>query len=140
MEKRFSWCKEQISVKETFDNVIFTDECSVQLDNHGRLCFRKKTEPKKLKPRPKHPIKVHVWGGISHKGSTSIVIFTGTLTAIRYCTILDQSLKPFIEKIFPDRIIDSNKITILNTVVIIQKITFLKIISTGGEHLQRALI
>ena len=103
MEKRFSWCKEQISVKETFDNVIFTDECSVQLDNHGRLCFRKKTEPKKLKPRPKHPIKVHVWGGISKKGATSIVIFTGTLTAIQYCTILDQSLKPFIEKCFPDK-------------------------------------
>ena len=39
MEKRLSWCKQQISAKETFDNVIFTDGCSVQLDNHGRLCF-----------------------------------------------------------------------------------------------------
>ena len=42
MEKRLSWCKQQISAK---DNVIFTDECCVQLDNHGRLCFRKKNEP-----------------------------------------------------------------------------------------------
>ena len=100
MEKRLSWCKQQISAKETFDNVIFTDECSVQLDNHGRLCFRKKNEPRKLKPKPKHPIKVHVWGGISRKGATSIVIFTGTL---RYCTILDSSLKPFIERTFTDQ-------------------------------------
>ena len=103
MEKQVSWCKEQISVKETFDNVIITDECSVQLDNHGRLCFQKKTDSKKLKPRPKHPIKVHVWGGISKKGATLIVNFTGTLTAIQYCTILHQSLKPFIEKVFPDK-------------------------------------
>ena len=54
-----------------FDNVIFTDECSVQLDNHSRLCFRKRGHVRKFKPRPKHPIKVHVWAGISRCGTTS---------------------------------------------------------------------
>ena len=48
-----------------FDNVIFNDECSVQLDCHGRLCFWKRNQPRKMKPRPKHPIKVHIWGGIT---------------------------------------------------------------------------
>ena len=140
MEKKLSWCKQQISAKETFDNVIFTDECSVQLDNHGRLCFRKKNEPRKLKPKPKHPIKVHVWGGISRKGATSIVIFTGTLTAIRYCTILDSSLKPFIETTFPDKNYRFQQDNDPKHVSNYSKITLLKTLSTGGKHHRRALI
>ena len=55
-EKRVVWCQEQISKGDKFLNVIWTDECSVQLDNHGRLCFRRKQEKRKLKPRPKHPL------------------------------------------------------------------------------------
>ena len=102
MDKRLSWCKDMLKTKETFDNVLFTDECSVQLDNHGRLCFRKKNQARKLKPRPKHPVKVHIWGGISKQGATSIVLFTGTMTSIRYCTILEKALKPFITRVFPD--------------------------------------
>ena len=39
--KRFVWCKEQRRVKENFSNVIFSDECTIQLEHHGRLCFRK---------------------------------------------------------------------------------------------------
>ena len=95
------WCRDRLADNDTFDNIIFTDKCSVQLDNHGRLCFRKRGHIRKFKPRPKHPIEVHVWAGISRRGATSIVIFTGTLTAIRYCQILDRALKPFIAKVFP---------------------------------------
>ena len=40
--KRTQWCQQQIDNKETFSNVVFTDECTVQLDHHGRMCFRKK--------------------------------------------------------------------------------------------------
>ena len=67
--------------KESFNNVIFSDESAVQLDHHGGLCFRKVGYLRKLKPKPKHPPKVHVWAGISRCGATAIVIFTGTLTA-----------------------------------------------------------
>ena len=28
-----------IASKDTFEDVIFTDECSVQLDRHGKLCL-----------------------------------------------------------------------------------------------------
>ena len=41
-QKRVEWCTERIATQENFDDVIFTDECSIQLDNHGRLCFRKR--------------------------------------------------------------------------------------------------
>ena len=70
-EKRVAWCQEQISKGDKFLNVIWADECSVQLDNHGRLCFRRKQEKRKLKPRPKHPLKLHIWAGISAQGATS---------------------------------------------------------------------
>ena len=50
--KRLVWCKEQHGVNEDFNIVIFSDECMIQLEHHGRLCFRKRKEPRKLKPRP----------------------------------------------------------------------------------------
>ena len=102
MEKRLSWCQDKIASNETFQNVIFTDECTVQLDRHGRLCFRKIGEPRKLKPKPKHPVKVHLWGGISKHGATPLVIFTGIMNAEKYCEILDNGLIPFIESKFPN--------------------------------------
>ena len=69
------------------------------------LCFRKKLQPRRFKPKPKHPVKVHIWGGggISKHGATAVLIFKGTLTAVRYCIILDQALKPFVDKVFPTK-------------------------------------
>ena len=101
-QKLLEWCRQMLAEKETFDNVIFTDESSVQLDHHGRLCFRKVGQQRKLKPKPKHPPKVHVWAGISKRGATPIVIFTGILTSTRYCDILQDGLLPFVAKVFPD--------------------------------------
>ena len=101
-EKRVLWCRECLRKKDKFDNVIWIDECSVQLDSHTRLCFRRKKEPHKLKARPKHPAKLHIWGGISQRGATSIVIFSGIMTSMRYCSILERGLLPFIEDVFPD--------------------------------------
>ena len=100
--KRKEWCQQQIAKKETFSNVVFTDECTVQLDHHGRLCFRKKGQSRALKQRPKHPAKVHIWGGISKKGATRVVLFTGIMNAQRYAKILEASLVPFLRKNFPE--------------------------------------
>ena len=71
-EKHLVWCKERLEDDESFEDVVFSDECSVEQDSHGRLCFRRKKEQRKLKPRPKHPVKVHVWAGISHHGPTPV--------------------------------------------------------------------
>lgn len=65
MEKSLLWCQEQLANKEEFDNVIWTDECSVQIDAHGHLGFPKVKQPRKLKPGPKHLAKFQIWGGIS---------------------------------------------------------------------------
>ena len=100
--KRVEWCQAQLANNEQFHNVIFTDECSVQLEQHSKLCFRKKLQPRALKQRPKHPVKVHIWGGISCQGATKIVIFTGIMNAIRYSQILSTSLLPFIRECYPE--------------------------------------
>ena len=81
-EKRLMWCQ-AVRGDDDFHDVIWTDECSVQLERHSRRCFRKKGQVKKLKPKPKHPLKVHLWGGISCRGATKVVIFTGKLCATR---------------------------------------------------------
>ena len=47
---------------EHFSDVIWTDECTVQLDPHRMTISRRKGTPTPLKPRPKQ---IHIWGGIS---------------------------------------------------------------------------
>ena len=87
--RRLVWCREQLRVGERFGNVIFSDECTIQLEHHGRLCFQKK---RKLKSRAKHPAKLHVWGAISSRVAVPIVMFSGIMDAVRYGDILDASL------------------------------------------------
>ena len=47
--KRLDWAKENTDL--AFDDVIWTDECTVQLQSHRRFCCRKKGQPVKHKPR-----------------------------------------------------------------------------------------
>ena len=89
-DKNLAWCKEQ-KADETFDNVIWSDECSVQLEAHSLRCYRKEGQPKKLKPRPKHPLKIHIWGGISS-------IFSGKLCATKLVKIFDAGLLEFVKE------------------------------------------
>ena len=81
--------------RENFDDVIWTDECTVQLEPHRKYHFHKEGQPAQLTGRPKHLPKVNIWGGIK-KGATSIVIFTGILTATGYTDILDAAFLPFL--------------------------------------------
>ena len=85
-----------------FENVIWTDETTVQLESHRRHSCRKKGEQPALKPRAKHPIKLHVWAGISRRGPTPIVIFDSTMNAELYVSILRSGLIPFIRSTYPD--------------------------------------
>ena len=100
--KRKEWCQQQLDNDEQFENIIFTDECTVQLDHHARLCFRKENAPRVLKQRAKHPAKIHIWGGISMRGATRLIMFKGNMNAIRYGKIVEAGLVPFVRAIFPD--------------------------------------
>ena len=82
--------------------MIWTDESSVMLDPYSQRCYRKIGKPRKHKPRAKHPAKVHVWGGISPRGATPVVLFTAIMTSTKYVRILEAGLIPFINEVFPD--------------------------------------
>ena len=100
--KRVEFCQQLIETGDTFDDVIFTDEAMVQLTSHVRRSYHQIGMPRKYKPKPKHPVKVYVWGGISRKGATSVVIFTQTMDAEFYVNILRVGLLPFIQSQYPD--------------------------------------
>lgn len=101
--KRLEFAEKCLQDAEQFNDVIFTDECSVLLENHTKISFHREWEQPKLKGRPKHPIKVHVWAGISKKGPTKLLIFEGVMEASFFVTeILTNGLLPFIRETFPD--------------------------------------
>ena len=93
-EKRLEWA--QANLLETFENAIFSDESTIQLDIHRRFCCRKEREKPCLRPCAKHPIKVHVWAGISKNVPTPICIFEGKMDAPLYCKILRRTLLLFL--------------------------------------------
>ncbi len=77
--------------------MIYTDETSIHMEAHKRSCCRK--EGQAPKPKPKYPLKVHVWAGISHSGATGVCIFEGIMIDIFIIIdILDKTLKPFIKR------------------------------------------
>ena len=67
------------------------------------VVFQKSQATKEAKAKARHPVKVHLWAGISQRGVTPAVIFTGTLTSIWYChNIFEKGLLPFLKEVFPD--------------------------------------
>ena len=100
--KRLEYAQRIMESGDTFHNVIFSDECSISLVQYRRTCYRKVDEPTKRKPKPKHPLKVHVWAGISRHGPSKICIFDGIMDADLFCNILETTLVPFIREKLPD--------------------------------------
>ena len=86
----------------TLSTTCFLATCSMSHQAYRRTCFRMVNEPTKWKLKPKHPIKVHVWGGISRSGATKICIFDGIMDADLFCSILETTLVPFISEKLPD--------------------------------------
>lgn len=96
--KRLQWATDNLN--DSFENVIWSDETSVWLEKHLKRSYRKKGSNIHRKPRPKHPLKVHVWAGISKRGKTQVCIFKGTMDANLYIDILRKTLLPFISEKF----------------------------------------
>ena len=47
--KRLTWVQQHLS--DSFDNVVWTDECTVQMESHRRFACRKRREAPRPKPR-----------------------------------------------------------------------------------------
>lgn len=97
--KRVAFCT---SLKRNFAKLrylVFTDECSVQLERYKRKSFRMKDEKAiVLCAKAKHPVKVHVWAGISYYGATQLCVFNGNerMNSILFCRILRRNYLPFL--------------------------------------------
>ena len=92
-EKRVTWCLERVTTNDLeMDDVIFTDESTIQIEAHRKVIFRKAG----------HPIKVSSEAKASPKGArlgrnigqrchlTSIVMFTGIMNANNCFDLLYQ--------------------------------------------------
>ena len=100
--KRLEHAKKLLADNEKFEDVIFTDESTIEMSTHKRICRRKKGQARKPKPKVKHPLKLHVWGGISKTGASKICIFSGIMNSTIYTEILRHHLLPFIADKFPE--------------------------------------
>ena len=100
---RKAFCQSLLERNDTFDDVIFTDESSIQLHSNKRTSYRPKHSVNTCMPKPKHPLKLHVWAGISRRGPTKITIFEGIMDSEFYTnSILRDNLVPFIHSRFPN--------------------------------------
>ena len=98
--KRVEWAMANIG--KEFEDIVWTDESMIQLDNHRAFCYRKKGAPLKPKPQPKNSYKVMVWVGISKKGATSICLINGSVNSSAYQEILKTHLLPFLQEHLPN--------------------------------------
>ena len=83
--KRLEWAREHL--EDDFEDVLWMDETSVQLETHRRFCCRKDRQKPRRKPRPKHPVKVHAWVGISWRGSHGDLHICRNHECMQKCTI-----------------------------------------------------
>jgi hypothetical protein len=76
--KRVRYCLEAIFINDQFDNVVFTDETTIALDAFGRVVLKRVWE-RKLVAKVKHPLSVHIYGGISRRGPSHFSVFRGIM-------------------------------------------------------------
>lgn len=83
------------------DDVTFSDECNVQLNQHKSCNYRPKESHARVLPKPKRPLKMHVWAAINKRGASTIKLFEGIMDSEFYTNIiLRDTLVPFFEKTF----------------------------------------
>ena len=106
--KRFIFCCMSKLHNEQFDDVIDIDECTVEL---RQFTYKNWNKPSANLLRahggkvgkPKHNLKLHLFGGISRKGLTPLVIFTVIMYSKDFQNFLSRSIIPFIAQRFPYR-------------------------------------
>lgn len=94
--KRVEFCERLIATNEDFSDVIFSDECSVQLNQNKACSYRLKEAHSTVLPKPKHALKIHVWAAVrlltkvlSHYGSDPEFSSTALSTSFArpHCTM-----------------------------------------------------
>ena len=82
--KRADFCASLIEIDDSFYDVIFSDESSIQLHNNKTTSYRPFDSQNPSMPKPKHPLKVHVWAAISRRWGSKITIFQNIMEKKSY--------------------------------------------------------
>ncbi|KIH50285.1 hypothetical protein ANCDUO_19637 [Ancylostoma duodenale] len=96
--KRLEFCLNMLEQQELFADCIFTDESTFELNSSSKFCYvRPGCYTARLRSRPKHPAKIHIWGGISMRGATKLAILPGSMRINSgiYCNILENCYLEF---------------------------------------------
>jgi len=99
IEKRLTWAL--ANRERDWNNVIFTDESTIQLFANPSKVWKRKGE-KIIAHTVKHPPKIHIWGSLSSKGFGKLIIFTGILDSTKLCKIYKKGLLPVAKEWFGD--------------------------------------
>ncbi len=90
---RFMFAIYCLNTFERFLYSIFIDECTVALDKNSRTQWYRKVPGETrlgFKGKFKHAASVHIIGGISRRGPTKLMIFTGNLNANGVMLLFDE--------------------------------------------------
>ena len=99
--KRVNFCKDLLEANENFKDVIFSDESTIQLHTNKSTSYHVRGAAPQSIPKPKHPLKVHVWAAISRKGASRILVFDGIMESTFFTTsILQDTLLDFVNRKF----------------------------------------
>ena len=56
-----------------------------------------------MQGKPKHAVKLHVYGGISRRGPTHLLIFDGIMESTYYCEeVLRLTYLPSLQQLYPE--------------------------------------
>ena len=99
-EKRLEWARTYLPEADGgFDNVVWTDESSIQLETHRRHCYRKRGDAPKCKPRYvcskgiviNHKKDLRLSKVVSHAYLLSVTTIKEQAKAVDLCLVNGQS-------------------------------------------------
>ena len=96
---RVLWAKKHKFIN--WNKIFFTDECSIWLCG-GRVQMWTKGTQKPVINIPRHSPKIHIWGGISTRGTTPVHIFRENFNSIAYCNVINECLTETADLLYPD--------------------------------------
>lgn len=102
---RFKWARERNFAPAPLQRItVFTDEKWFCLDGpDGQACFWAETRMLKdaFTKRARGRGGTTVWGGISWRSKTPLVVVNGTLNADEYFRVLKEHFLPFRDEFYP---------------------------------------
>ena len=83
-----------------WDDTVFVDESSFFTHAAPNMAYQKKGAERISTPTPKHPQKLHAFGGITTRGKTDLYVFQENLNGELYVEILERTLVPSMRRLY----------------------------------------